>query len=219
VWVMVIQDGEVIVSAKKAGIDENGNLIPEKLPSDKKLEEERVAYVDRSIDYINRGLAKIDPWLNADNVTISKLGEHYGASTQEYWDRIEAFFEKEGISDLTRLMLRTENWRERYNIVGARGDYNYYQVNPECFVDDQTVVERTRTGVLPWAGDHHNMHKYTVVLWLEGDDPQCTNELMNGHIGLNFQIKGDQEDFLGDIITDTNDPDATEETTEPTEAA
>ena len=58
------------------------------------------------------------------------------------------------------------------------------------------------------------MHKYTVVLWLEGDDPQCTNELMNGHIGLNFQIKGADEDFLKEI-TDS----APNETTDPAEEA
>ena len=28
------------------------------------------------------------------------------------------------------------------------------------------------------------VHKYTVVIWLEGDDPDCTDELIGGHAGL-----------------------------------
>ena len=121
-----------------------------------------------------------------------------------------------GVSDLTRLLLRREKpddetvWYEEAETIGDR---SYYQVIPECFVDEDTVMTRTRSGVQPWTENEKNMHKYTVVLWLEGDDPQCTNDLMNGHIGLNFQIKGADEDFLKEI-TDS----APNETTDPTEA-
>ena len=32
------------------------------------------------------------------------------------------------------------------------------------------------------------VHKYTVVIWLEGDDPDCTNELIGGHLGLEMYM-------------------------------
>ena len=27
-----------------------------------------------------------------------------------------------------------------------------------------------------------------MVMWLEGDDPQCTNDLIGGHLGVNLQF-------------------------------
>ena len=33
------------------------------------------------------------------------------------------------------------------------------------------------------------MHKYTVVIWLEGDDPDCTNDLIGGHFGLEMYFR------------------------------
>ena len=125
-----------------------------------------------------------------------------------------------GVRDLTQLMMRTSNWRERYEEVAQKGERGFYQVVPEdFFLEDpenrENIVSRTRENVLPYIDRDgmRNMHKYTVVFWLEGNDPDCTNELMNGHIGMNFQIKGEAEDYMDEIITGT-DP-----TEEPTEAA
>ena len=56
-------------------------------------------------------------------------------------------------------------------------------------------------GVLPFDINLHNpeapydpenpngIHKYTVVIWLEGDDPECTDALIGGSIGMNFKIQ------------------------------
>jgi len=34
-----------------------------------------------------------------------------------------------------------------------------------------------------------DVHKYTVVIWLEGDDPDCTDELIGGHVGMDFYFE------------------------------
>jgi hypothetical protein len=58
--------------------------------------------------------------------------------------------------------------------------------------------------MLPWIeGRSQEVHKYTVVIWLEGDDPQCKNELMDGFIGLNFQIRGEDEEYVDTVVTPT----------------
>ena len=203
VWVMVIQDDEVILCAKSY-MDEDGNILQSTVPSRHDLEVKRVAFADRSIAYINKGLAQIDERLNVDNV--NKLETLFNTQSQidDCQRAIDAYFEREGISALTQLMLRTDNWRDHYKIVGEREDYNYYQVVAEGFVSDKTVVERTRENVLPWVkGLNEEYHKYTVVIWLEGDDPECRNELMNGFIGMNFQIKFEGEDYMDTIETPT----------------
>ena len=62
---------------------------------------------------------------------------------------------------------------------------------PIKFVDDRTVVEGMQEGVVP--GD---IHKYTVVIWLEGDDPDCNDDLIGGHIGMEvfFQLMGEDKE-------------------------
>lgn len=204
IWVMVIQDNEVIVSAK-ADVDKDGNVVPSMLPTQEILESKRIAFYDRSIDYINTGLKKIDPELNVDN--LHALEAAFGSRAAQIDAQVEAYFDREGIQNLTRLMLRTENWRDHYKIVGAKDNYNYYQVVADKFVSDEIVVERTRTGMLPWIkGRNEEYHKYTVVIWLEGDDPQCQNELMDGYIGLNFQIKGEGDAYMDNVGTATIPP-------------
>ena len=201
VWVMVIRDGEVIVSAK-ADVDENGELIPQMLPTQHILETQRIAFMDRSIEYINKGLSKIHPDINVDNIHDLHSVPTIGDKWETYNQKVEEYFEIEGIQDLTRLMLRTENWRERYRIVGESDNYNFYQVIADEFVSDKIVIERKATEVLPWIDERNEeYHKYTVVIWLEGDDPQCQNELMDGFIGLNFQIKAEDEEYIDNIIT------------------
>lgn len=203
IWVMVIQDGEVIVSAK-ADVNREGELIPQMIPTQEVLESQRIAFRDRSVDYINLGLSRIDSDLDVDD--LHDLEGEFGSRADDLREEIEAYFDVEGIQDLTRLMFRTENWRERYKIVGDYDNYNFYQVSAEEFVSEEMVVERTREGVRPWIdGVNEEQHKYTVVIWLEGDDPQCTNALMDGFIGMNFQIKSEHEEYVDTIITPSTD--------------
>ena len=34
-----------------------------------------------------------------------------------------------------------------------------------------------------------DVHRYTVVIWLEGDDPECTNVKIGGHVGMQMDIE------------------------------
>jgi hypothetical protein len=122
IWVMVIQDGEAILCAK-GELDENGELINQMIPTQHVLETQQIAFMDRSIDHINQGLAQIDPALNVDN--LHNIHSLFGNRATEIQKKVDAYFAVEGIQDLTQLMLRTENWRERYHIVGAYENYNY----------------------------------------------------------------------------------------------
>ncbi len=47
-------------------------------------------------------------------------------------------------------------------------------------------------------------HKYTVAIWVEGDDPECTNDIMGAHAGyaMKFTLKGDDENIFDDLIFD-----------------
>lgn len=197
IWVMVIQDGEVILCAKRElGKNEQGQVVALNpiLPSDEAVKTKRIAFHGRSEKYLNEKLKQIDPLLSVDNV--SRLESLYPNNPNKVTDlskQIDQMFVDEHVLNLQRVLLRTGNWKDYYEEVPGEDDpdFSYFQVKAERFKnpDKDLVVERTRKDMLPWiAGVSEEYHKYTVVAWLEGDDPQCTNELMGSYIGLNFQI-------------------------------
>ena len=71
----------------------------------------------------------------------------------------------------------------QYEINVKADPINYWRIKPYRFVDDTTVAVGQQLEVAP--GD---VHKYTVVIWLEGDDPDCTNALIGGHLGLEMNL-------------------------------
>ncbi len=68
---------------------------------------------------------------------------------------------------------------EQFEIVKTTsGGVNYYRLIPYTFESEDVVVSGVVEGLEPME-----VRKYTVVIWLEGDDPDCTNELIGGHLG------------------------------------
>ncbi|MBQ3490189.1 MAG: hypothetical protein IJA86_06340 [Clostridia bacterium] len=60
----------------------------------------------------------------------------------------------------------------------------FYRVISEPFKSETVVATGRQFTVKPM-----DVHKYTVVLWIEGDDPDCTNDLIGGHFGLEMNFK------------------------------
>lgn len=73
---------------------------------------------------------------------------------------------------------------EQYEVMAQRGNITFYRVIPKPFADDWVVARGTVEDVEPME-----THKYTVVIWLEGDDPDCTDELIGGHVGMEISMK------------------------------
>ena len=53
------------------------------------------------------------------------------------------------------------------------------------FYSSTVVMKNTREGLEPQAKD-----KYTIVIWLEGNDPDCVDALVGGtmKLGMDFKI-------------------------------
>ena len=73
---------------------------------------------------------------------------------------------------------------DQYEIIKETTAYTYYKLIPKTFVSDTVAVEGMKTDVKPGQID-----EYTVVIWLEGDDPDCTNDLIGGHLGLEVYLE------------------------------
>lgn len=78
---------------------------------------------------------------------------------------------------------QTADPESQYEVIYETDILTYWRVLPKPFLSDDVVTEGIHEGVKP-----DEWHKYTVVIWLEGDDPDCTDELIGGHLGLDFYI-------------------------------
>lgn len=77
----------------------------------------------------------------------------------------------------------------QFEVITQKTGFNYYRIIPISFETDELVARGQQLSVAP--GD---THKYTVVIWLEGDDPDCTDDLIGGHSGLDFNFRLLSED-------------------------
>lgn len=78
---------------------------------------------------------------------------------------------------------------EQYQLIAQRGERSFYRIVPHIFESDDIIAHGQQSQVAPM-----DVHKYTVVLWLEGDDPDCTDDLIGGHVGLDFGFRMVTED-------------------------
>lgn len=86
---------------------------------------------------------------------------------------------------------------KQYETIALGRNFNYERVIPFPFVDEEIITMGTRRGMYP-----RQVHKYTVVVWLEGDDPDCTDELIGGHVGIDFQFRMiEEQEVIEDFRT------------------
>ena len=72
---------------------------------------------------------------------------------------------------------------DQFEIVKQVGQRVYYRAIPDAFITDKLIAEGEQTDV-----DPGEVHKYTVVLYLEGDDPDCTDDLIGGSMGVEMNF-------------------------------
>lgn len=80
---------------------------------------------------------------------------------------------------------------KQYELISEQGRLAFYRVLPIPFESDGTVASGSQANVAPME-----VHKYTVVIWLEGDDPDCTDALIGGHAGLEMYIQLSSEESI-----------------------
>ena len=68
---------------------------------------------------------------------------------------------------------------------------NVAETDATLFDSDTSVMKTTTEDFEPGA-----MDKYTVVAWVEGNDPECINDIMGGFMRMNmlFGIADDEEE-------------------------
>jgi hypothetical protein len=81
------------------------------------------------------------------------------------------------------LMSQTANQDKQYQFITNKRGNDYYRIVPIPFESENIIVSGSKEN-FPVMG----VHKYTVVIWAEGDDPECTDDIIGGHIGLDLNF-------------------------------
>ena len=139
----------------------------------------------------------IEPDVDSKSEGGSHNGENYiaytffianeGKETLNYWQEIYVDDVIKKVDEAVRVMIYLNGERTVY----AKKNSLTKEKEPgtEPFYSDDLIVLRERKDFKP--GD---LDKYTVVIWLEGDDPDCINELLGGEIKMHMDIREEHKE-------------------------
>ena len=144
-----------------------------------------------------------------DEVSGGHNGENYMAYTyyvrnagkEDVWynARITLDSCSKGAEEAVRIAVWHNGTRTVYAMPAADGEPEADCVN---FVDEKTVCAYREENFL--VG---NVDKYTIVIWMEGDDPECVDKIVGGSVEFTMRIDADNDDetnllvkFIRDII-------------------
>lgn len=139
-------------------------------------------------------------WL-PDNIDTEKNGGHNGDnyiaytfyvinSGEEkvnYWYEIDIDDTIKNVDEAIRIMI----YRNGERTVYAKKSKDTGQAEPgtKKFISSKIAVLEQRKNFKPSSKD-----RYTVVVWIEGDDPECKNDLLGGEIKLHMDFTEEHVD-------------------------
>ena len=150
------------------------------------LRSEDISYfTDISIDWLPKNIN--DEGNGSHNgknyIAYTFYAENQGQDTINYWSRIVIDDVIKNVDEAIRVMV----YRNGERVVYAKPNPNTGEAEPKTTpfhsIEDNIVmldkVEDFKVGTID---------KYTVVIWVEGDDPQCTDDLIGGEIKMHMTL-------------------------------
>ena len=166
---------------------EKGIVLYEKLGEkvvSRKLEAERFDEMDNiSIDWLPQNIdTEAEGSHNGDNyLAYTFYIENEGKDAVNYWYSMPIDDVILNVDEAIRVMVYLNGEKTVY------AKLNGYTEEPEegtkAFYSDDTVMLESRQDFAP--GD---IDKFTIVVWIEGDDPDCTNALLGGELKMHMDI-------------------------------
>ena len=114
-------------------------------------------------------------------IAYTFYAENRGQDTINYWTSIE-------IDDVIKNVdeaIRVRVFKNGQPVTYAKNNLRTGQPEPNTvsFYDEDTVMQEVIENFE--VGD---IDKYTIVIWLEGDDPECKNNLIGGEIKMHMKL-------------------------------
>lgn len=202
---VVYELGDFTVSLDPQLEEKSGLVMYEHL-SDKQnkqiLKAEKVEYMDNiCVDWLPDNLSDGEGSHNGDNyLAYSFYLENQGTETINYWYNVVADDIIKNVDRAIRIMVIRNDEKIIYAKPNEKtGEAEGGADEPtEKFHNSKDLVLKQRQGMQPGEID-----KFTIVIFLEGDDPDCTDELIGGEMKMHMDIT---EEHINE------DQNATEET-------
>ena len=125
--------------------------------------------------------------------------ENRGSENINYWYTILIDDIIKEVDEAIRVMI----YRNDEKIIYARPkkNTNEPEEGTEVFFDNETVMLKQRKSFQPGEID-----KFTIVIWLEGDDLECVDSIIGGEMKMHMEITEEHENMeLLDKISENNE--------------
>ena len=109
--------------------------------------------------------------------------ENQGEETADYWSEVVIEDVIKNVDDAVRVRIYKNDEYVTYAKMGSEG---MPEPNTIAFQEDNLVVREHTENFKPG-----NIDKYTIVLWIEGSDPECTDNILGGEFKVSMQFNSE----------------------------
>lgn len=153
----------------------------------RKLYAENIDFLDNiSIDWLPKDIDnEKDGSHNGENyIAYTFYLENKGERNINYWYSIIIDDVIKNVDEAVRVMIYLNGEKEIYAKVNSAT--KEAEKDTKVFLDnkEKEIILEQRKDFKPSDKD-----KFTVVIWLEGDDPDCTDNLLGGEIKMHMEIR------------------------------
>ena len=125
---------------------------------------------------------------NGDNyIAYTFYIENEGNVSVNYWYTIKIDDVIKGVDEAVRVIVYLNDEETVY--AKKNKDSGAAEKDTEMFYKDDTVVLKSRDDFK--VGD---IDKFTIVIYLEGEDPDCLNDIIGGEIKMHMEIREEHLD-------------------------
>lgn len=184
---IIYNEGSFTISMDKNTYLESNLVMYESLndrSSVLKISTSKLAFMDNiSINWLPENINKeAEGAHNGENyIAHSFYLENQGEETINYWYSVQIDDIVKNVDDAVRIMIYINDdvavYAKKSPITGKT------EKDTTEFRDDETIILEKRDGLNPGERD-----KVTIVIWLEGDDPECVNAILGGEMKMHMDI-------------------------------
>lgn len=184
---IVYNEGSFTISMDKNTYLESNLVMYESLndrSSVFKLSTSKIAFMDNiSIKWLPDNINnEAEGAHNGENyIAYTFYLENQGEETINYWYSVTIDDIIKNVDDAVRIMIYVNDdqtvYAKRSAITGEE------EPGTTSFRDDDTIILESRKGMNP-----EDIDKITIVIWLEGDDPECVNAILGGEMKMHMDI-------------------------------
>ena len=183
---IIYKQGRFTVTLDSNELLESGIAIYERIEDPvgkRKLEAAELEFMDNiSQKWLPENITEGEGSHNGDNyIAYSFYIENQGNEVLHYWYEMELKDVIKNVDEAVRIMIYRNDEKTVYAKVNPLSGQP--EKDTEAFRDDSIIILKQRQDFKPNERD-----KFTIVIWLEGDDPECVDSIIGGELKLQMNI-------------------------------